>query len=99
MPPEDQTPVKPAHRTRIMMWLGMAAIVGTAVVGFVVGVKAALLLLAGVLLLFAIVRAVRPAPGPYGISVRSRAFDITLLVVAALVIAGVTLSLPTTELG
>lgn len=99
MPTEEQSAVTPPHRTRIMMWLALAAIVATAVVALVVAVKIALLLLSAILLAFAVVRAVSPAPGPYGISIRSRAFDLTLLVTAAVVIAAVTLSLPTSELG
>ncbi|WP_156252283.1 DUF3017 domain-containing protein [Pseudactinotalea terrae] len=99
MPTEDQTLVTPRQRTRIMMWLALAAIIATAVVAWVVAVKVALLVLSGALLAFALVRAVSPAPGPYGISIRSRAFDITLMVAAAVLIAVVTLSLPIAELG
>lgn len=99
MPPKTTPPVKPVHRTRIMMWLAMLAVIATVVVSVVVGVRVALLLLAAVLLGLAIVRAVSPAPGPYGIAVRSRAFDVTLMVAGALLIAIVTLTLPPSNLG
>ncbi|WP_156224201.1 DUF3017 domain-containing protein [Pseudactinotalea suaedae] len=101
MPTKDQTPVKPVHRTRLMMWLALLAIVVTVVISIVLdgGVRPAMLLLSAVLLAFAVVRAVSPAPGPYGIAIRSRAFDITLFVAGALVIAALTLAIPTTALG
>lgn len=99
MPPEEKTPARPVHRSRIVMWLALAAIAATVVVSVVIGVRVGLLLLASVLGTFAIVRAASPAPGPYGISIRSRAFDVTLLAAGALLIAGVTISLPSSALG
>lgn len=84
-----------------MMWLAMLVISATVAVAVAVdgGVRPAMLLFSAALLAFAIVRAVSPAPGPYGIAVRSRVFDIALLVVGALLIAVVTLALPTSNLG
>lgn len=85
-----------------MMWLALLVIIVTVVVPIVLpeqGVRVALLLLAASLLGFAVVRSVSPAPGPYGISIRSRAFDVTLFVAGAVVIAALTVMVPTTALG
>lgn len=92
----------PRRRTRVMMWLSAVVIAATVAVALLVegtGVKLALLFLAASLCVFALIRAVSPAPGPYGISVRSRTFDVTLLLAFALVIAAITLTLPTAALG
>ena len=90
------------RRARPVMWLAALVIAATVALAVLVdgnGVRLALLFLATALVVFAIVRAVSPAPGPYGISVRSRTFDVTILVAFAVVIAGITLTLPRAALG
>jgi hypothetical protein len=85
-----------------MMWLAAAVILVTTALAVGVtneGVRIALLFLSAALVVFAVVRAVSRAPGPYGISTRSRTFDVTLLVAFAIAIASITLSLPTSALG
>lgn len=86
------------RRSHLVMWLAMLALVVVLVVALVVGARAAVLVLSASLLVLAVVRAVAPAPGPYGISTRSRAFDVTLLAAAAVFMAAVTLSLPSNVL-
>lgn len=84
------------------MWVAAAVIVATVALAVFVdnqGVRLALLFLSASLVVFAIVRAVSPAPGPYGISVRSRTFDVAMLVAFAVVVAGITLTLPAAALG
>lgn len=87
------------RRSHTFMWIAMLAVIAVVVTAYALGVRPALLLLSGSLLAFAIVRAVSPSPGPYGISCRSRAFDMSLLAAGALFIAAVTFSLPATTLG
>ena len=95
MPSEESS--QPAE-SRVMMWLALLAVVAAVAVSVLVSPRAGLLLLSGVLAVFAILRAVSPRP-LYGIASRSRAFDVTLMLAAAVLIAGVTLSLPTSALG
>lgn len=77
----------------------MAVIASTVALAYVLTVRTAVLFLAAALIAFAVVRAVSPAPGPYGISTRSRVFDTSILLVGAVVIAAIAISLPATELG
>lgn len=72
----------------------MLAVLATVAVAVTVGAQPAALLLAGVLVALAAVRALRPAPGPYGIANRGKAFDVGLLVAAAAIIAFLTLTIP-----
>lgn len=84
------------------MWAAAAVILATVALAVFVdgnGVRLALLFLSVSLVVFAVVRAVSPAPGPYGISVRSRTFDVAMLIAFAVVITGITLTLPTAALG
>lgn len=99
---DEQAPAGPEttrRRSRLMMWLAMVAIAATVAFAYAVSVRGAVLFLATSLLAFALVRAVSPAPGPYGISTRGRLFDTALLLVGAVVIAVIALSLPASELG
>lgn len=75
------------------MWLAALACALTAVLAVVANSRVASLFLAAAVLVFAVVRAVSPSPGPYGLSTRSRVFDVTLLVVSGVVIAGLVISL------
>lgn len=71
-------------------WAPPAALVGVLVsvtVAFTLGAQAGCFVLAGVLLLAAVVRALDPADGPAGVAVRSKTFDVSLLSTLAAVIA------------
>lgn len=87
VPPEKQAPARPVpRRSRIVMWLAMLAVGATVALAVLDGARTASLFLAGTLAVLAVVRGVAPAPGPYGISTRSRTFDVTILAVGATVI-------------
>ncbi len=65
------------------MWLAMAAVVISVALAYVIDVRAAAGFLAVALLGLAVLRMVGPAPGPYGISTRSRVFDVSVLLIGA----------------
>ncbi len=76
-------PVEPGHwRRYVVMWVALAWIVVAMVTMTVVGVRAGILVLAAELLVLGFVRAVSPAPGPYGITSRSRAFYVAILMLS-----------------
>jgi hypothetical protein len=85
--PDQSAPEKPAitlpRRSRYAMWLAMAAVVICVALAYVIDVRAAAGFLALALAGLAVLRMVSPAPGPYGISTRSRAFDVTALLIGA----------------
>lgn len=87
-------PVRTPRRGRAVMWLAMLALLATVGVAVGVGAQPAALLLAGVLVVLAAVRALLPAPGPYGIATRGKLFDVAVLVAAAAVIAFLALTIP-----
>lgn len=82
----EPTPTTPPRR-RIAMWLALSGVVLAVVLAFVVGARAAALLLAAELLVCALVRAIAGTPGPYGIASRSKAFDVSFLLLGAAVMA------------
>lgn len=70
-------------RSVLLVVLGVALVV---VGALLLGTRAAAGLLALQLLVCAVVRAVRPAPGPNALAVRSRALDVLTLTAFALVL-------------
>ncbi len=70
-------------RSVLLVVVGVALVV---VAALVLGTRAAAGLLALQLLVCAVVRAVRPAPGPNALAVRSRALDVLTLTTFALVL-------------
>ncbi|MBK5250163.1 MAG: DUF3017 domain-containing protein [Actinomycetales bacterium] len=87
------TPTQPAPaRTHAVMWMALAGVAAALVVAFTWGARPASVLLAVELLVLAFVRAVAPPPGPYGISARSRGFDVAFLFLggAAMVVLALT---------
>ena len=63
------------RRFRLSLWLVGAGIVASVVVGLAVSTRAGSDVLAGVLAVGAVLRAVLPAPGPEALAVRSRWVD------------------------
>lgn len=82
--PAPAAPPRPGAHT--VMWVALAGIAVTVVLALTVGVRFAAFFFAAELAALAVLRAVRPAPGPYGISARSRTFDVSWL---ALLAAGI----------
>ncbi|UFU03882.1 DUF3017 domain-containing protein [Ruania suaedae] len=81
-------PVEPGHwRRYVVMWVALAWIVAAMVVMALVSVRTGCLVLAAELVVLGFVRAVAPQPGPYGITSRSRAFDVALLMLSGAGIA------------
>jgi len=79
------------------MWAPWAALVGvalTSVVALTAGARAASAVLAGVLATAGTIRALDPAGGPEGGAIRSRMFDVALMLTlgAAIAILGLTSS-------
>ncbi|OLT52453.1 DUF3017 domain-containing protein [Cellulosimicrobium sp. CUA-896] len=75
------------------MWLALAGVGLTTAVALLVGARAACLVLAGVLAVAGLCRAVLPGPGPVGITVRSRGLDTFFFLAPAVAIAFLALSL------
>lgn len=78
-------------RGAIMMVVTVALVVGALVLTVTIGVRQAALFLSGALVLLAIARMVSPAPG---LAVRSRGFDVALLLTFAALIAVLVLTVP-----
>lgn len=68
-------------------WVVAAGLAAVVVVGLLTGARTGSFVLAGVLVVAAIVRGVRPAPGPAALAVRRRWLDVTVLGVLALALA------------
>lgn len=76
------------------MWVSVVVIGVMVALAFLVGVRQAALFMSTVLVGMATVRALSPPPGPYGIRVRSRGFDVTVLLVFSAAIAALALTMP-----
>jgi hypothetical protein len=76
------------------LWWTSGAIVLSVVVALLVGTRAGALTLAAVTAVCAVVRAVLPSPGPVAVSVRSRPFDVLVLLTFAAGIAFLAQILP-----
>lgn len=88
-PTTGAVPVVPRRRPRlplsvVLVVLGVALVV---VCALLLGTRVGAGLLAAELLVSAVVRAVRPAPGPNALAVRSRALDVVTLTTFAVLIA------------
>lgn len=83
------------QRSYLLMWSAMAAVAVMVALAVNIGVRQASLFLSVVLIVLAGIRAFSDEPGPYGITVRSRSFDIAILLLAAIVIAGLAVTIPT----
>ncbi|QGQ20898.1 DUF3017 domain-containing protein [Cellulomonas sp. JZ18] len=102
VPPEER-PLDPraiaraslaAGRNASLFWTlgGVAASVGAA---FLAGAAAGAYALAGLLVVFAVVRAVLPSPGPAAVTVRAKGLDLTVLLLAAAALATLASIAPT----
>ncbi|WP_456787386.1 DUF3017 domain-containing protein [Cellulomonas sp. P5_C5] len=86
--PVEQAPLDPRAIARasldaarnVSLWWTSSGIVVATVVALVVGTRAGAFVLAGVVLVCAVVRAVLPSPGPVAITVRAKALDVAVLV-------------------
>lgn len=81
------------------MWIAMLCVAATVALAFAIGPRPAVLFLAGAVGAMAVIRAVSPSPGPYGISTRSRVFDVTVMVIGAVVLAGLAITTPAASFG
>jgi hypothetical protein len=85
--PVEQAPLDPRAIARasldaarnVSLWFTSSGIVLATVVAVVVGTRAGALVLAGVVLVGAVVRAVLPSPGPVALTVRAKALDVAVL--------------------
>ena len=85
--PVEQAPLDPRAIARasldaarnVSLWFTSSGIVLATVVALVVGTRAGALVLAGVVLVGAVVRAVLPSPGPVALTVRAKALDVAVL--------------------
>ncbi|MFC8922390.1 DUF3017 domain-containing protein [Cellulosimicrobium sp. NPDC057127] len=101
VPDGDRSPSAPVPGPRAglgagrqpAMWLAVAGVGLTTLVALLVGARAACLVLAGVLAVAGLCRAVLPGPGPVGITVRSRGLDTFLFLAPAVAIAFLALTL------
>jgi hypothetical protein len=86
--PVEQAPLDPRAIARasldaarnVSVWWTSSGIVVATLVALVVGTRAGAFVLAGVVLVCAVVRAVLPSPGPVALSVRAKALDVAVLV-------------------
>lgn len=101
VPPEEQT-LDPrsiaraslAARRNRSLWMTSSGIVAAVAVSFLVSAVAGTYVLALLLLVSAVVRAVRPAPGPVAVSVRSKPLDVAVLALNGVVLAVLASLLP-----
>ncbi|MFF2622709.1 DUF3017 domain-containing protein [Oerskovia jenensis] len=77
------TVVVPAPQSNLAMWLVFAGVLLALVVTLVVGARAGVLVLVGILVVGAGVRAFLPGPGPVGLTVRTRWTDVIMYLVMA----------------
>ena len=86
--PVEEAPLDPRAIARasldaarnVSLWWTSSGIVVATLVALVVGTRAGAFVLAGVVLVCAVVRAVLPSPGPVAFSVRAKALDVAVLV-------------------
>jgi hypothetical protein len=86
--PVEEAPLDPRAIARasldaarnVSLWWTSSGIVVATLVALVVGTQAGAFVLAGVVLVGAVVRAVLPSPGPVALSVRAKALDVAVLV-------------------
>ncbi|MFV0425810.1 MAG: DUF3017 domain-containing protein [Beutenbergiaceae bacterium] len=84
----------PAATVPLMVWVALTAVVAMVVVALTVGVEPGAFLMSGMLVLMAAVRGFGPANGPYGIRVRSKGFDVAVMLTGAAAIAALVLTIP-----
>ncbi|AEI11449.1 DUF3017 domain-containing protein [Cellulomonas gilvus] len=77
------------------LWWTATGVVLTCVVALVAGTAAGAVTLAAVLGGGAVVRAVRPSPGPVALAVRAKVIDVTVLALLAVALVVLALLLPT----
>lgn len=93
-PPVPEPRARLAAGGQPAMWLVVAGVALTAVAAPLLGARVACLVLAGVLAVAGLCRAVLPGPGPVGITVRSRGLDTFFFLAPAAAIAFLALTLP-----
>ena len=75
--------VVPAPQSTLAMWLVFAGVLLAVAVTLVVGARAGVLVLVGILVVGAGVRAFLPGPGPVGLTVRTRWTDVIMYLALA----------------
>ncbi|WP_069387216.1 DUF3017 domain-containing protein [Cellulosimicrobium cellulans] len=93
VPPVPEPRVRLAAGGQPAMWLVVAGVALATVTAPLLGARAACLVLAGVLVVAGLCRAVLPGPGPVGITVRSRGLDTFFFLAPAAAIAFLALTL------
>ena len=101
--PVEQAPLDPRAIARasldaarnVSLWWTSSGIVVAMVVALVAGTRVGALVLAGVALSGAVVRAVQPSPGPVALSVRAKALDVVVLAAFGIGLAVLAQLLPT----
>jgi hypothetical protein len=86
--PVEEAPLDPRAIARasldaarnVSLWWTSTGIVVATVVALAVGTRAGAFVLAGVVLVCAVVRAVLPSPGPVALAVRAKSLDVAVLV-------------------
>ncbi|MBD7950323.1 DUF3017 domain-containing protein [Oerskovia sp. Sa4CUA1] len=73
----------PAPQSNLAMWLVFAGVLLAVAVTLVVGARAGVLVLVGILVVGAGVRAFLPGPGPVGLTVRTRWTDVIMYLALA----------------
>ncbi|MBD5786883.1 DUF3017 domain-containing protein [Cellulosimicrobium terreum] len=91
--PVPDPPVSLAPGRQPAMWLVLAGVGVTTVVAVLAGALVGCLVLAGVLVVAGVARACLPAPGPVGITVRSRGLDVFFFLAPAAAIVFLVVSL------
>ena len=77
------------------LWAVAAGLAATVAVGLLVDARTGAYVLAGVLAIGALVRAVAPSPGPVALAVRARWLDVTVLTALAAGVATLAAIVPT----
>ncbi|MHA7132296.1 DUF3017 domain-containing protein [Oerskovia turbata] len=88
------TVVAPAPQSNLAMWLVFAGVLLAVAVTLLVGARAGILVLVGILVVGAGVRAFLPGPGPVGLTVRTRWTDVVMYLVMAGAMGALALTVP-----
>jgi hypothetical protein len=88
------TVVVPAPQSNLAMWLVAAGVLVAVAVTLLAGARAGTLVLVGLLIVAAGVRAFLPGPGPVGLTVRTRWTDVVMYLVMAGSMGSLALTVP-----
>lgn len=86
--------VVPAPQSNLAMWLVAAGVLIAVAVTLLIGARAGVLVLVGILVVGAGVRAFLPGPGPVGLTVRTRWTDVIMYLTTATVMGALAVTVP-----